>query len=75
MQNPFLAFALTSVGTGNGLIPYLALREANQEFLGKGCLLKLLDSRSTGVVLAIFTICWLAYALLASGDWYPAVPK
>lgn len=66
---PFWPFALASVGTGViGLIPYLALREANQEFSGKDGFLKLLDSRSTGVVLAIFTLGSLAYGLLA-GDW------
>ncbi len=67
---PFWPFALASVGSGViGLIPYLALREANQEFSGrKDALLKLLDSRSTGIVTALFTIGVLAYGLLA-GDW------
>ena len=67
---PFWPFALASVGTGViGLIPYLALREANQEFSGrKDALLKLLDSRSTSVILTLFTIELLAYGLLA-GDW------
>lgn len=67
---PFWPFALASVGTGViGLIPYLALREANQEFSGqKDAFLKLLDSRSTGIILALFTIGLLAFGLLA-GDW------
>lgn len=67
---PFWPFALASVGTGViGLIPYLALREANQEFSGqKDSFLKLLDSRSTGVVLTLFTIGLLAYGLL-TGNW------
>lgn len=67
---PFWPFALASVGTGViGLLPYLALREANQEFSGqKDSFLKLLDSRSTGVVLTLFTIGLLAYGLL-TGDW------
>ncbi len=67
---PFWPFALASVGTGViGLLPYLALREANQEFSGqKDAFLKLLDSRLTGIVLALFTIGSLAYGLLA-GDW------
>lgn len=67
---PFWPFALASVGTGViGLIPYLALREANQEFSGrKDAFLKLLDSRSTGVILALFTVGLLAFGLLA-GDW------
>jgi hypothetical protein len=67
---PFWPFALASVGTGViGLIPYLALRDANQAFSGqKDGFLKLLDSRSTGIVLAGFTLGVLAYGLLA-GDW------
>lgn len=67
---PFWPFALASVGTGViGLIPYLALRDPNQEFSGqKDGFLKLLDSRSTGIVLAGFTLGVLAYGLLA-GDW------
>jgi len=67
---PFWPFVLASVGTGViGLLPYLALREANQEFSGqKDAFLNLLDSRLTGIVLALFTIGLLAYGLLA-GDW------
>ena len=68
---PFWPFALASVATGViGLMPYLALREENQEFSGpKDAFLKWLDSRLTGVVLALFTIGLLAYALFA-GDWF-----
>jgi hypothetical protein len=67
---PFWPFALASVGTGViGLTPYLALREANQEFSGrKDAWLQLLDSRSTGIILTLSTIGLLAYGLLA-GDW------
>lgn len=67
---PFWPFVLASAGSGViGLIPYLALREANQEFSGrKDAFLQLLDSRSTGIFLALFTIGLLAYGLLA-GDW------
>jgi len=67
---PFWPFALASVGTGViGLTPYLALREANQEFTGKkDAFLKLLDSRSTGIILALFTLGLLAYGVLA-GNW------
>jgi hypothetical protein len=67
---PFYPFAIASLGTGViGLIPYLALRESNQEFTGaKDAFLKLLDSRLTGVFLTLFTIGLLAYGLLA-GDW------
>lgn len=67
---PFYPFAIASLGTGViGLIPYLALREANQEFTGqKDAFLKLLDSRSTGLVMTLFTLGVLAYGILA-GDW------
>lgn len=67
---PFWPFALASLGAGViGLIPYLALREETQEFSGqKDGFLKLLDSRSTGVVLMLFTLGLLAYGLLA-GNW------
>lgn len=67
---PFWPFALASVGTGViGLIPYLALREANQEFSGqKDTFLNILDSRSTGLFLTLFTIGLLGYGFIA-GDW------
>lgn len=67
---PFWPFALASLGSGViGLIPYLALREANQEFSGnKDGWLKLLDSRSTGVILTVFTLGLLGFGFLA-GDW------
>lgn len=67
---PFWIFALASVGSGTiGLIPYLALREPNQEFTGKkDSFLNLLDARSTGIVLTVFTIFVLAYGVFA-GDW------
>ncbi|MBW4638734.1 MAG: hypothetical protein KME05_10960 [Gloeocapsa sp. UFS-A4-WI-NPMV-4B04] len=67
---PFWPFALASLGSGViGLIPYLALREANQEFSGnKDGLLKLLDSRSTGIILTVFTLGLLVFGCLA-GDW------
>jgi hypothetical protein len=67
---PAWPFALASVGTGViGLLPYLALREPNQEFSGsKDTWLKLLDSGSTGVILSLSTIAILTYGLLL-GDW------
>ena len=66
----FYPFAIASLGMGViGLIPYLALREPNTEFTGvKDRWLEILDSRSTGIVLMLFTISLLAYALIA-GDW------
>jgi len=67
---PAWPFLLAAVGSGViGLIPYLALREPNQTFSGsKDALLKLVDSRWTGVILSLSTIVLLAYGLLA-GDW------
>lgn len=67
---PAWPFVLASVGTGViGLLPYFALREPNQEFAGsKNSWLKLLDSRSTGVILSLSAIALLAYGLLL-GDW------
>ncbi len=67
---PFWVFALASVGAGViGLIPYLALRESNQEFTGKkDKFLNLLDSRSTGIIVTVFTIFVLVYGVFA-GNW------
>ncbi len=67
---PFYPFALASVASGViGLIPYLALREANQEFSGqKDAFLKLLDSRFFGIVLSLTTIGLFAYGF-GFGDW------
>ena len=67
---PFYPFALAALGSGVvGLIPYLAIREPNTEFTGsKDAWLSILDSRSTGLVLMLFTLGLLVYALLA-GDW------
>lgn len=67
---PFYPFAILALGTGVvGLIPYLALRESNTEFAGeKDALLQMLDSRSTGIVLMLFTLGLLIYAMFA-GDW------
>lgn len=67
---PFWVFAIASLGSGViGLIPYLALREANQEFTGeKNSFLKLLDSHSTGIAISIFTTLVVAYGLIVA-DW------
>lgn len=67
---PFWVFAIAALGSGViGLIPYLALREANQEFTGeKNSFLKLLDSHSTGIAISIFTTLVIAYGLIV-GDW------
>lgn len=67
---PFWIFAVASLGSGViGLIPYLALRDTNQEFTGaKDGFLNLLDSRNTAIVLTVFTIGVVAFGVLA-GDW------
>lgn len=63
-------FALLSFGVGAfALLPYLALRQPNPTFTGsKDRVLKLLDSRWTGVMLTLGTIPLLTYGLL-QGDW------
>ncbi|TVP63000.1 MAG: DUF2834 domain-containing protein [Nodularia sp. (in: Bacteria)] len=66
---PAWSFATASFAVGAfALLPYLALREPNQEFLGKKNLwLKLLDSRLTGLILTIGAAILVRYAL--QGDW------
>ena len=67
---PAWPFATVSFAVGAfALLPYLALREPNTEFVGKkNAFLKLLDSRLTGVALTIGTIILVSYGLL-NGDW------
>lgn len=67
---PFYPFALASVASGViGLIPYLALRNPNQEFSGqKDAFLNLLDCRFFGIVLTLSTIALFAYGF-GFGDW------
>ena len=65
---------IASNGSGViGMIPYLLLRQANQEFSGqKDFWLRCLDSRQTGIGLSLTTAGLLAYAVLA-GDWFDFV--
>ncbi|MEH1890669.1 MAG: DUF2834 domain-containing protein [Nostoc sp.] len=67
---PAWLFAIASFAVGIfALLPYLALREPNNKFVGKkNALLKLLDSRVTGVVLTVATVILVAYGL-RGGDW------
>ena len=67
---PAWPFATGSFGVGAfALLPYLALRQPNQEFTGsKGIFLKLLDSRWLGVALTLGTLALLSFGLL-NGDW------
>jgi hypothetical protein len=66
---PFYPFAIASIASGTlGLIPYLALRESNQQFSGrKDAFLQLLDSHFFGITLSFSTLSLLIYAFL--GDW------
>ncbi|OUL30432.1 hypothetical protein BV372_21940 [Nostoc sp. T09] len=66
----FWPFAIASVGSGVlGLLPYLALREPNQQFSGqKDAFLNLLDSRLYGIILTLSTVVLLTYGF-AFGDW------
>lgn len=63
-------FALISFGVGAfAILPYLFLRSPNAEFPGqKNWLIKILDSRITGVLLLISASILVSYGLL-SGDW------
>jgi hypothetical protein len=66
---PAWIFATFSFGVGAfALLPYLALREPNPDFVGeKNAFLKLLDSRITGIVLSIGAIVLVYYGL--QGGW------
>jgi hypothetical protein len=66
---PAWPFAIGSFGIGAfALLPYLALREPNREFIGKKNLfVRIFDSRWTGVFLTLGAIALFAYGL--RGDW------
>ncbi|MBV6626620.1 MAG: DUF2834 domain-containing protein [Rivularia sp. (in: Bacteria)] len=67
---PAWLFASFSFGVGAfALLPYLALREANPDFVGKkNIFIKLLDSRITGILLSIGAIVLVSYGL-QGGNW------
>ncbi|MBD2528733.1 DUF2834 domain-containing protein [Nostoc flagelliforme FACHB-838] len=67
---PAWLFVIPSFAVGAfALLPYLALREPNNQFVGKkNILLKLLDSRVTGFILTVGTVILVAYGL-RGGDW------
>lgn len=67
---PAWVFATLSFGVGAfALLPYLALREPNSEFTGtKNTLIKVLDSRLTGVALTIGAVILVSYGVF-QGDW------
>jgi hypothetical protein len=66
---PAWIFATFSFGVGAfALLPYLALREANPDFVGeKNAFLKVLDSRITGIALSVGAIVLVSYGL--QGGW------
>lgn len=67
---PAWIFASFSFGVGAfALLPYLALREPNPDFVGeKNTFLKLLDSRITGILLSVGAIILVSYGL-QGGNW------
>lgn len=67
---PAWLFAIASFAVGAfAILPYLALREPNQKFVGKkNTFLKLLDSRVTGFVLTVAAVILVAYGLTGA-DW------
>ena len=67
---PAWLFATGSFAVGAfALLPYLALRQPNQEFTGsKDIVLKLLDSRWLGIALTLGALGLLSFGLL-KGDW------
>ncbi|WP_413171112.1 DUF2834 domain-containing protein [Anabaena azotica] len=62
-------FATASFAVGAfALLPYLALREPNPEFVGtKNLFLKIFDSRITGILLTLGAVALVIYSL--QGDW------
>lgn len=67
---PAWPFAVGSFAVGAfALLPYLALRNPNQEFSGeKNLVIRLLDSRITGLLLLIAASVLLWFGL-SNGDW------
>lgn len=67
---PAWPFATASFGVGIfTLLPYLALRESNKQFVGKkNAFLKLLDSRVLGIILTVATLILVTFGL-RGGDW------
>jgi hypothetical protein len=67
---PAWLFGILSFGVGAfALLPYLALREPNPEFMGeKNIFLKVLDARFTGIVLTLGAVALVAFGL-TKGDW------
>ncbi len=73
---PAWPFVLGSFAVGAfAILPYLALREANPQFRGKkNLLLKVLDSRWTGLLLTLATLGLCSWGIFA-GDWQDFVKE
>ncbi|PAX45743.1 DUF2834 domain-containing protein [Brunnivagina elsteri] len=73
---PAWLFTAASSAVGAfAVIPYLALRDKNPQFIGrKNAFLKLLDSRITGVFLTISTLI-LVFFGLTQGNWHDFVQE
>ncbi|AFZ02609.1 hypothetical protein [Calothrix sp. PCC 6303] len=73
---PAWLFATASFGVGAfALIPYLALREKNPQFIGaKNTFLKLLDSRFTGIILTLTALVLVSFGL-TQGNWHNFVEQ
>ncbi|MBD2184625.1 DUF2834 domain-containing protein [Aerosakkonema funiforme] len=69
-------FAIGSFGVGAfAVLPYLALREQNIEFIGeKNIFLKVVDSRWTAIFISLIAVGLVGYAMLA-GDWGDFIKK
>lgn len=67
---PAWPFATLSFGVGAfAILPYLALRQPNPQFVGKKSgLIKVLDSRITGLLLTLGAIALVSYGL-SQGNW------
>ncbi len=67
---PAWLFATFSFAVGAfALLPYLALREPNPNFIGqKNTFIKILDSRITGILLTVGAIILVSYGL-TQGNW------
>lgn len=63
-------FVIASFGVGAfALLPYLALRQSNLEFVGqKNLFLKILDSRITGILITLGSIILVVFGF-SQGNW------
>lgn len=73
---PAAPFAVAAFGIGIfALLPYFALRQPNTTWNGdKNLLLKILDSRWTGLILTILTVVLLTYGF-SQGNWHDFVSQ